>query len=134
MSSGARSLQRMLKVDGDRLTYRCLVSVFRKGLRNGNWFRIELSERALVRCALWVARIRGSICSMRLMVQVLAVLLRLVRSCRSRIMDAGSRRARAMLQEYDRNMNSVFGWVPRLREWLHDPGYVRYLGVLEVNG
>jgi hypothetical protein len=47
--------------------------------------------------------------------------------------DAGSRRARAMLQEYDKSVNGVFGWVPRLREWLHDSGYVRYLGVLEVN-
>jgi len=128
-----QSLRRMIQGDGDRLTYRCLVSVWRKALRNGSWSRLDSTEKALVRCALWVARIRGSICNMRLMVQVLSVLLRLLQGCRSRIVDAGNRRAHAMLQEYDKSPNRVFGWVPQLRKWLSDPRYVCYLGVLEVN-
>lgn len=127
------SLRSMLQAGNGRLTYRCLLTVWRRSLRNGNWSRLEVSEKALVRCALWVARVRGSICNMRLMVQVLSVLLRLVQSCRSRIVDAGSRRANAMLQEYGKSPHDVFSWIPQLQEWLHDPRYVRYLGILQVN-
>lgn len=129
-----RSILNMIHVDGDRLTYRCLVTVWRKGLRNGSWSRLDVSEKGLIRCALWVARIRGSICNMRLMVQVLSVLLRLVRNCRSRIVDAGNRRAHAILQAYGQGPKSIFSWVPELKTWLCDPRYVRYLGLLEVNG
>jgi len=103
-------------------------------VRNGNWSRLDSGEKALIRCALWVARIRGSICNMRLMVQVLGVMLRLVRNCRSRIVDAGTRRAHAMLQTYGDGPTSIFRWAPRLKVWLGDAGYVRYLGLLEVNG
>jgi hypothetical protein len=124
----------MIHADGGRLTYRCLAAVWRKGLRNGNWSRLDVSEKGLIRCALWVARIRGSICNMRLMVQVLSVLLRLVRNCRSRIVDAGNRRAHAILQAYGQGPKSVFSWVPQLKEWLRDAGYISYLGLLEVNG
>ena len=127
------SLQRMIHADGDRLTYRCLLAAWRKGLRNGNWSRLDVADKALVRCALWVAKVRGSIWNMRLMVQVLSVLLRLIRHCRSRIQDAGNHRAQAMLQAYGAEPNPVFRWIPQLREWLRDGRYVMYLGLLEVN-
>jgi len=128
-----RSMLTMIHADGGKLTYRCLLTVWRKGLRNGGWSRLDVGEKALVRCALWVARIRGSICNMRLMVQVLSVLLRLARNCRSRIVDAGNRRAHAMLRAYGEGPRNVFSWVPQLQQWLLDPGYIRYLGLLEVN-
>jgi len=127
------SLQRMIHADGDRLTYPCLLAAWRKGLRNGNWSRLDIADKALIRCALWVAKVRGSIWNMRLLVQVLSVLLRLIRHCRSRIQDAGNRRAQAMLQAYAAEPNPVFRWIPQLREWLRDAGYVTYLGLLEVN-
>jgi hypothetical protein len=127
------SILTILHDDGNRLTYRCLVTVWRKGLRNGNWSRLDVSDKSLIRCALWMAKIKGSICNMRLMVQVLSVLLRLVRNRRSRIIDAGNRRAHAMLRTYGEGPKSVFSWVPQLREWLWDAGYIRYLGLLEVN-
>jgi hypothetical protein len=128
-----RSLPSVLQAAGGKLTYRTLVNLWRKGLRNGNWSRLELTDRALVRCALWVARIRGSISNMRLMVQVLSVVLRLLQGCRSRILDAGNRRVRAMLQEYAKSRNGISSWVPQLKEWFLDPRYVWYLGVLEIN-
>ena len=123
----------MIHADGGRLTYRCLLAIWRRGMRNGSWYRLDLSEKALIRCALWVAKVKGSICSMRLMVQVLSVLLRLVRNCRSCIVEAGNRRAHAILQAYGHGPNNVFSWIPQLREWLWDPRYARYLGLLEVN-
>ena len=125
-----RSLRAIVSADGDQLTYRSLTLLWRKGMRNGNWSRLDVAEKALVRCALWVAKVRGSIRNMRLMVQVLSVLLRLIRNRRSRIVDAGNRRAQAILEQC---RNGAFNWVPQLREWLHDPRYVWYLGLTQVN-
>ena len=125
-----RSILSLIHADGSGLTYRSLLVAWRKGMRNGNWSRLCVPERALMRCALWVARVKGSICNMRLMVQALCVVLRLIQNRRGRIVDAGNRRAQAMLERY----RNVFSWVPQLREWLRDPRYIAYLGILEVNG
>jgi len=117
---------------GDSLSYSYLAGCWRRSLRNGNWGRLSISERGLFRCALWLARARGKISNMRLMVHVLRIVLKLLESCRGRIQKAGRRRAMQMLGEYAKP-GGVFSWAPRLREWLNDARYVRYLGVMEVN-
>lgn len=86
----------------------------------------------MFRCALWVAKARGKISNVRLMVHVLGIALKLLKTYRSRIVNAGSRRATLMFEEYSKP-GGVFSWAPQTREWLYDPGYVRYLGMLEVN-
>ena len=86
----------------------------------------------MFRCGLWVAKARGKISSAKLMVHVQRVALKLLETHGSRIVNAGRRRALRMFEEYAKP-GGVFTWAPRMREWLYDPGYVRYLGVLEVN-
>ena len=86
----------------------------------------------MFRCGLWVAKARGKISSMRLMVHVLRIALKLLETHRNRIVNAGRRRANQMFKEYAKP-GGVFSWAPSMREWLYDSGYVRYLGVLEVN-
>jgi hypothetical protein len=66
------------------------------------------------------------------MVQILRIVLKLRHSLQSRIIKAGRARAVKMFEEYARP-GGVFSWAPRVREWLHDPNYISYLGVLEVN-
>jgi hypothetical protein len=66
------------------------------------------------------------------MVQVLRIVLKLFDVFQSRIFKAGKARAVTMLAEYAQP-GGVFSWAPRMREWLHDPKYIMYLGVLEVN-
>jgi hypothetical protein len=67
-----------------------------------------------------------------LMVQVLRVALELLRSFQSRIRLAGEKRARMMFEAYSKG-GGLFSWAPRMKEWLHDPRYVWYLGVMAVN-
>jgi len=86
----------------------------------------------MFRCALWVAKARGKISNMRLMVHVLRIALKLLETRGSRIVNAGRRRATRMFEEYAKP-GGVFGWAPLLKEWLNDPRYVWYLGVMEVN-
>jgi hypothetical protein len=101
-------------------------------LRNGAWARLEIAEKGLFRCALWITKARNKITNTRLMEQILRVALKLLKSLESRIVKAGKARAATMLKVYARP-GGVFTWAPRMREWLHDPKYLLYLGVLELN-
>jgi hypothetical protein len=117
--------------DGNSITYPCLVDLQRRGLRNGSWRHLDTADRALFRCAFWVAKVRGKISNTKLMVQVLRVALKIVQTV-SRIGRAGRTRATMMVQEYAKP-GGVFSWAPRVRGWLHDPRYQTYLGLSEVN-
>ena len=130
VSTGLR--MRDLLGRGDSITYPRLVDVRRRGLRNGNWRRLESGQKALFRCALWLAKTRGQICNTKLMVQIAGVALRLVENVRSNILRLGRNRSTKMLANYSKP-GAVFGWAPKVREWLSEAGYVWYLGVLEVN-
>jgi len=134
VSRAASNWLRTVALQGsDSLTYSSLSELKLRGLRNGGWARLEIAEKALFRCALWIAKARNRITNTRLMVQVLRIALKLLKSFQeSRIVKAGKARAAIMLEMYARP-GGVFSWAPRMREWLHDPKYLMYLGVLEVN-
>jgi hypothetical protein len=116
----------------DSLTYSSLSELKRRGLRNGGWARLEIAEKGLFRCALWIAKARNRITNTRLIVQVVRIALKLLDSVQSRIAKAGRARAMTMFEEYTKP-GGVFSWAPRMREWLQDRKYILYLGVLEVN-
>jgi len=130
--SASNWLRTIALQDSDSLTYSTLRQLKLRGLRNGGWARLEIAERGLFRCALWIAKARNRITNTRLMVEILRVALKLLKSFESRIVKAGKARAAMMLEMYARP-GGVFSWAPRMREWLHDPKYLMYLGVLEVN-
>ena len=116
----------------DSLGYSCLAGLWRRGLRNGNWARLNIPDRGLFRCALWMAKVRGQIRNAKLMVQVLRIALKLLESAGNKVLRAGRRRAMIMSQTYAKP-GGVFSWVPEVRGWLNDPRYIWYLGVLELN-
>jgi len=118
--------------DGDSLSYSSLVRFWRRSIRNRSWGRLNVTERGLYRCALWIAKARGSITNTRLMVQVIRIALKLLKNFQNRILKAGSARAAMMFEEYARP-GGVFSWAPQVREWLLDRKYIVYLGALEVN-
>ena len=133
VSGSASNWLRTVALQGsDSLTYYTLRQLKLGGLRNGGWARLEIAEKGLFRCALWIAKARNRITNTRLMVQVIRIALKLFKSFQSRIVKAGKARAAIMFEEYARP-GGVFSWAPRMREWLHDPKYILYLGVLEVN-
>jgi hypothetical protein len=90
---------------------------------------VSSTEKALYRCALWIAKRRGCIINSRLVAQVLEISGKLLNRIRSHITAAGKERARLMLKNYT-NRGGVFGWAPQVREWLHDAAYIFYLGVI----
>ena len=117
---------------GDFITYPSLVDLRRRGLRNGNWRHLDPADRALIRCAFWVAKVRGKISNTKLMVQIMKIALKLVEGVRSAILEAGRRRAALMIEIYGKP-RGVLSWAPQVRQWLGEASYVRFLGVLVVN-
>ena len=118
--------------DGNSITYPCLVDLQRRGLRNGNWRHLDTANRALFRCAFWIAKVRGKISNTRLVVQVLKIALKLVERVPSAIIKVGRRRIALMFEIYGKPFG-VFSWAPQVREWLNDSMYVCYIGALGVN-
>ena len=119
-----------LNVREMKLDYRSLVSLQRRSFRNGGWYRLPLVDRALFRCALWVARVRGRILNLKLLVRVLGIVLRLLDTPRMCIWRAGRARAEELTQRFEDR--GLFQWAPRVRGWLADRSYVFCLG-LEVS-
>lgn len=115
-----------------KFDYPGLVSLQRRGFRNGNWRRLPLVDRALFRCALWVAKVRGRIVSLKLLVRVLGVVLRLLDTPRMRIWRAGRERAEELIRRFEDR--GLFQWAPQVRNWLTDRGYVFQLGLAELFG
>jgi hypothetical protein len=118
--------------DGNTITYPRLVEFRLRGLRNGNWRHLNTTDRALFRCAFWVAKVRGKISNTKLVTQVLEIAVKLVEGVRGAILSVGRRRTGLMLKAYEKPLG-VFSWAPQVREWLSDSDYVWYLGVLGVN-
>jgi hypothetical protein len=100
--------------------------------RTRTWARLDIAEKGLFRCALWLVKARGRITNMRFMAQIVQVALKLLNTVQSRIVKAGKTKAMMMLRAYS-EPSGVFTWAPQLREWLHDPGYIWYLGVIVGN-
>jgi len=116
----------------DSLSHTWLIDSWRRSLRYRRWAMLDIAEKGLFRCALWVAKARGKISNKRLVVQVLRIVLKLLHAPKSRIAEAGTRRAMVMFEAYAKS-GGVFNWAPRMREWLRDPRYIWYLGIMEVN-
>jgi hypothetical protein len=130
-TSAKRWVSDLLRRSGDSITYPCLVDLLRRGLRNGNWKHLDSGQKALFRCAMWIAKARGNISNAKLMVQVLGVALKMLQTV-DRIERAGRRRATMMFQDFA-TPGGLFSWAPHIRKWLRDSKYVRYLGMMAVN-
>jgi hypothetical protein len=127
VGSREREIRELLSGNQASVSYGWLRSLWRRSVRNGQWTRLSLPKRGLYRCALWIAKARGGISNMRLIVQTLRIALELLKSFQSRIVSAGKKRAMILFERYGQP-GGVFSWAPRMREWLHDQKYISYLG------
>jgi hypothetical protein len=93
---------------------------------------LQIEEKALFRCALWVTKVRGRVSNTKLMEQVLIIAMKLLEGVHSLIVRAGRARVREILQS-STTPGAIASWAARIKEWLNDSNYIYYLGVLVVN-
>lgn len=110
------------------ITYEGLLASFRKGLRNGNWRKLNFLDKALVRASLWYAKHRGGIVNTTLVEKLSALIEKLKETKGMRIFKRGFKKAVKLLEEGEEK--GVFVWVPGLKDWLKDPDYIFWLGTV----
>jgi len=111
------------------IIYEELLASFRKGLRNGNWRKLNFLDKALFRASLWYAKHRGSIVNTALVEKLLAFAERLKETKGMRIFKRGFEKAVKMLEKSEEE-GGVFTWAPQLKHWLKDPDYIFWLGTV----
>ena len=104
------------------ITYKYLLTAWRKGLRNGNWKRLSHLERALYRASLCYAKYR-SIRNTSLVEKLCSLIKKLKETPSSRIFRKGFEKA----VEIFKKENVLFA-AALLREWLKDPDFIFWLG------
>lgn len=108
------------------MTHEGLITSFKKGLRNGNWRKLNFLDEALYRAAMWYAK-HHSIVNGMLAEKLLALIEKLKETKDMRIFRRGFKKAVEMLEKGEEN--GVFVWASSLKKWLKDPDYVFWLGV-----
>lgn len=104
--------------------YEELKSEMRKGMRNGNWRRLNTREKGFLRAAMWYARVKGKVVNSLVVVMLVDIIEKLRETIKDKIFQAGLAKAEEMLSSY----KQVFNWASQLKEWLRDPDYVFWLG------
>jgi len=104
------------------ISYAELLSLWRKGLRNGAFRRLPVIQRALVRAALCYSKIKGRIINPKLVGMIKGIADRIGKSLRQRIFEHGLERAFIMLS------GKCYRIFPAIRKWINDDGYILWLG------
>jgi len=110
------------------LRHRELLTWLKKGVRNGNWRKLNRLDRALYRAAMWYAKRGGSIVDGKLVEKLLGVIERLKETKGMRIFKRGFEKAVELLEKGEEK--GVFAWAPSLKCWLKEPDYIFWLGTV----
>jgi hypothetical protein len=105
-------------------THKELLTSFRKGLRNGNWRKLDRLEKALFMASLWYSKVQGVIINEKLVRKLSVLVDKLKATSGARVFRRGFEKAVKLLNKGE----GIFAWAPSLREWLKDPDYVFWLG------
>ena len=107
------------------ITVDVFFAVFRRGLRNGNWRKLNRGERALFKAALCYLRRGGRIVSVSVLEKLRFLIAKLNETIRMRIFRKGFEKAIEIL-----NACENFAWYLYLKKWLKEPDYIFWLGTI----
>ena len=108
------------------LTFDQLQQCYRKSVRTRTWRRLHYLDKALFRASLDYLRRGGRILNESLLAKLSRLVELLTETRGQRIVKRGLAKAEALLR--DGAEKGLFGWVPRMKEWLKDPDYIFWLG------
>jgi len=123
-----------MNIEMASLGYAELREKFKKGLRNGNWRKLNRKEKALYRAAMAYTKLRKKgemamdIVNGMIVEKLLGLIERLKETKGTRIFKRGFKKAVEMLDKGEER--GVFSWAPRLKVWLKDPDYIFWLGTV----
>jgi hypothetical protein len=116
------------------LSYEELLDKLKKGMRRGNWWKLNRRERGLYLAAMAYTKPKKKgekvrdILSRMVVEKLLAIIEKLMETRGMRIFKRGFERAVDLLVKGEKN--GMFVWYPRLKDWLKDPDYIFWLGTV----
>jgi len=128
MTLSGHSMLRLPK--GKGLDHAVLRRYLRVGFRRGTWAALGSVDKALYKCALWVAKARGGITNTKLSASIISIIMKLAATIGGRIYALGLARARALWRNYA--SAGVFQWAPEAKLLFSRTEYIMYLGVMEL--
>jgi len=108
------------------LSYQYLLSSWKKGFRNGNWRKLNRIEKALYMASLSLAKMRGRIVNLNLVLKLRGIIGRLRETAGTRLMMSAYQRAIKLYDSF--TATGLFEWAPKVRSWFNDPSYILWLG------
>ncbi|MFW6122225.1 MAG: hypothetical protein ACOC80_15185 [Petrotogales bacterium] len=108
-------------------TYADLNNNLKKGLRNGNWKKLNKVQKAFYRASLSYSRFQGKIVNSNITGQISSLVEMLLETPGIRVLKKGYEKAAELIQKYEEE--GVFDWAPQLRFWLNDPDYIKWLAI-----
>jgi len=119
-----------LALNKECFDYDLLFKWFRVGFRRGAWVKLSSLEKGLFKCCLALAKVKGRISNLKLMVILAKIALKLLKPNKAFIIQAGLVKAQALKKLYA--FKGVFNWCPNLKEWFKDSNYIFWLGLNEL--
>jgi hypothetical protein len=117
-----------------KITFGELLNNLKKGVRKGNWRKLNWRQRTLYRTAMEYTRPKKKgesgreIVGKMLLEKLLALIEKLMETSGMRVFKRGQKKADEILQKGEEN--GLFAWAPRLRNWLSDSRYIFWLGTV----
>jgi len=110
------------------LTHDQLLQCYRKSVGTGRWRSLHYLDKALFRASLDYLKRGGRILNDLLLEKLERLVEQLTETRGQRIVKRGLAKATVLLR--DGAEKGLFGWVPRMKEWLKDPDYIFWLGTV----
>ena len=110
------------------LSYAVLRMYQLKGLRNGNWHRLCILEKAFYRACMTYYKVGQSIKSQRLVSLLNEIIAKLKSTMKVKVLQGALREIRRIIPIYLKV--NVFEWAPMLVDWLREESFLMWLGIV----
>ena len=117
-----------LGVSTSCLSYAVLRTYQLKGLRNGNWYRLRILEKAFYRACMIYFKVGQSIKSRRLASLLNEIIAKLKSTVKIKVLQGAIREIRRIIPIYLKV--NVFEWAPMLVDWLREESFLMWLGIV----
>jgi len=117
-----------LGIPTPRLSYAVLRMYQLKGLRNGNWYRLCILEKAFYKACMIYVKMGRSIKSQRVINLLNEIIMKLKSTMKIKILQWAMREVRRIIPIYLKV--NVFRWAPMLINWLREESFLMWLGIV----
>ncbi|MDW7971362.1 MAG: hypothetical protein RMI53_05840 [Nitrososphaerota archaeon] len=104
------------------ISHEDLLSIWKKGFRNGSIKKFSHIERAFFRAAIYYSKIKGKIINPTLISKIKELADRVLKTIGTKIFEHGLNRAQRML------LGKTYKIFPIIRKWINEDSYIMWLG------